>query len=231
MYSEQNRAFNYAVLASIVLHAMLLFGVSLRERPRPAEPQVAILARLVEPPVPAPAAAPAPPPQAEAVKPKPRAKPVAPRPVAKKEPAPQPEPAPEPAAEEPVVAQVESVAPAPAAPPVVASTDPAPATKQIEDPGSLAQYRLQVVAAAPKFKRYPRVARDNNWEGFVAVRMVVGPSGRVASIAVTKTSGYDVLDEQAMEMFRSAAAAVPVPPVLRGKEFAVEVAATYYFTD
>ena len=32
-------------------------------------------------------------------------------------------------------------------------------------------------------------------------------------------------------MFRNAAAGVPIPPVLRGKQFAVDVAATYYFTD
>ncbi len=33
MYSEQNRAFSYAVLASIVLHGMALFGLPLRNPP------------------------------------------------------------------------------------------------------------------------------------------------------------------------------------------------------
>jgi hypothetical protein len=32
-------------------------------------------------------------------------------------------------------------------------------------------------------------------------------------------------------MFRNAAADVPVPPVLRGKQFAVDLAVDYYFTD
>jgi hypothetical protein len=32
-------------------------------------------------------------------------------------------------------------------------------------------------------------------------------------------------------MFRNAAADVPVPPVLRGKQFAVEVAVDYYLTE
>ena len=99
------------------------------------------------------------------------------------------------------------------------------------DLGSLAQYRQQLILAAPRYKRYPRVARDNNWHGTVALRMVVSPNGSVASVGVTKTSGYDVLDQQAQEMFRNAARTVPVPPVLRGKEFALEIAATYYFTD
>jgi periplasmic protein TonB len=245
MYSEGNRAFNYAVLASIVLHGLLLFGVSLRERAHRAEPQVAIIARLAELPAAAPAAAP---PQAEPVKPraepvKPRAqpKPLPRRPVAKEEPLARSEPAPEPApAESPAreaasPAQVEAPA---APPPVIAGVDQtrgqpatAPPAEPAEDPGSLEKYRQQLILAAPRYKRYPRIASDNNWSGFVALRMVVAPSGQVTSLTVTKTSGYDVLDQQAVEMFKSAAALVPVPPVLRGKQFAVEVGATYYFTD
>jgi TonB family protein len=61
--------------------------------------------------------------------------------------------------------------------------------------------------------------------------MVVAPSGQVASLLITKTSGHEVLDRQAQEMFRSAAADVPVPPVLRGKQFAVDVAVDYYLTE
>jgi periplasmic protein TonB len=229
MYSEPNRAFNYAVLASIVLHGMLLFGFSLRERARPAEPQVPILARLIEPPAAAPT-------QAEPVKPRPRPKPAAPKPVAREAPAPERETPAEAPAEEQAVTQMqsESVAPAPVEPQVIARADPAPAAgvppEPVADPGSLEQYRHQLVLAAPRYKRYPRMASDNNWAGLVALRMVVAPSGRVA-LTITKTSGHDVLDKQALEMFRNAAAVVPVPPVLRGKEFAVDVAADYYFRD
>jgi protein TonB len=238
MHSEENRALNYAVAASIVLHGLLLFGISQRDRARPAEAPVPLTARLVELPAPAPVVA-APPPRAEPVKPRPRSKPVAPTPVAKEEPAPPPQPAPEPAAEEPPVAQMESVAPnpAPAAPvPLVTGMDQSPtqvarASEPAEDPGSLARYRQQLILAAPRYKRYPRIAQDNNWQGNVAVRMVIGPGGAVSALTVLKSSGYDVLDQQAQEMFRNAAAVVPIPPVLRGKQFAVDVAATYYFTD
>jgi hypothetical protein len=40
-----------------------------------------------------------------------------------------------------------------------------------------------------------------------------------------------VLDEQALEMFRQAAKAVPLPPALRGKEFSLEVRAIYGLED
>jgi protein TonB len=245
MYSEPNRAFNYAILASIVLHAVLLFGISLRERARPADPPAPIVARLAE----APAAAPAPAvaaPRSEPVKPRPRPRPAAPQPVAKQEPASRVEPAAAPAAEEPQRNDLEPAAPlpAPAVPAVIAGADPAPAASAAPSSGeagaaqagadarSVAEYRLQLIGTArAKYKRYPRMATDNDWKGLVAVRMVVGPSGQVAWLTVTKTSGHDVLDRQAQEMFRSAAADVPVPPVLRGKEFAVDVTVDYYLTD
>lgn len=247
--SSENRAFNYAVLASIVLHAALLFGISVRERARPVEPAGPLVARLAEAPAAAPAPAAAAAPRPEPVKPRtaarPRPKPPAAKPVAKAEPAPRIEPAAEPAAEAPQPNEAEAAAPAaePAAPAAMASIDPAPAAPASVQQGeggapqpgadarSVAEYRLQLIGAAPRYKRYPRVARENSWEGLVALRMAFSASGQVASLSVTKTSGYDVLDRQAMEMFKSAAAAVPVPPLLRGKEFAFDLAVTYYFTE
>lgn len=246
MYSEENRALNYAIAASIVLHGVLLFGVAQRDRPRPAEsPMPSILARLVESPSAAPVAEP-PSPPAPAKSP-PRAKSAAPKRLAQPTPTPTPQPIAEPAAPEADVAEtpVESISPQPPAPQAeaksaeAAASSPAPAaasegapfSSPAVDPGSLERYRLELKVVAAKYKRYPRPATDNNWKGVVALRVVVGPSGQLASLAVTKTSGHEVLDRQAQEMFRSAAADVPVPPVLRGKQFAVDVAVDYYFTE
>jgi len=241
MYSEENRALNYAIAASIVLHGALLFGIAQRDRPRPAEPPIpSILARLVESPTAVPAAE-APSLQVPA-KPSPRAKSAAPKRLA--QPAPTPQPLAESAVEQAPVAeaQVESASPQPPALPAEARAAQAPSSNAIagaqaagappaEDPGSLEQYRLQLIDVARKYRHYPLSARRNDWRGVVALRVVVAPGGGVASLTVTRTSGHEVLDRQAQEMFRSAAADVPVPPVLRGKQFAVDVAVDYYFTD
>lgn len=246
---SENRAFNYAVLASIALHAALLFGVSVRERARPVEPAGPLVARLIEAPAtataPAPAAAAAP--RSEPVKPqavaRPRPKPAAAKPVAKAQPAPIIEPAAEPAAEAPQPNDAAAAVAAPAAPAATAGIDAAPAAPAAVPQGeggapqagtdarSVAEYRLQLIGAAQKYKRYPRAARENNSEGVVALRMAFSASGRVAALNVTKTSGYNVLDQQAVEMFKSAAAAVPVPPPLRGKDFAFDLAVIYEFKD
>ena len=245
MYSEENRALNYAIAASIVLHGVLLFGIAQRDRPRPAESQTpSILARLAEAPASAPAAEalsqPAP-----ARQPRP-ARPETPKRLVKPAPAPTPQPAAEPAIEPAPVAEApaETISLEPPAPPApakageatasaaaAAASAGAPPAEAAVDPGSLERYRLELKVVAAKYKRYPRMASDNNWKGVVALRVVVGPSGQLAALNVTKTSGHEVLDRQAQEMFRSAAADVPVPPVLRGKQFAVDVAVDYYFTD
>jgi protein TonB len=246
MYSEENRALNYAIAASIVLHGVLLFGIAQRDRPRPGESQMpSILARLVESPVAAPAAEP--PSQPPPAKSPPRVKPAAPKRLARPTPTPTAEPIAEPAVPEASLAEtpVQSISPQPPAPESEARGAEAPASTAAPaaasagaphgdsavDPGSLERYRLELKLVAARYKRYPRMATDNNWKGVVALRVVVGPSGQLSSLTVMKTSGHEVLDRQAQEMFRSAAADVPVPPVLRGKQFAVDVAVDYYFTE
>lgn len=246
MYSEENRALHYAIAASIVLHGVLLFGIAQRDRPRPGESQMpSILARLVESPPAAPIAdSPSPPVPAKSP---PSAKSAAPKRLTRPAPTPTPQPITEPAAPEAAVAEtpVESISPQPPMPqseargaePAASTAAPAaaiagaPPGDTAVDPGSLERYRLELKLVAAKYKRYPRMATDNNWKGVVALRVVVGPSGQLTSLTVMKTSGHEVLDRQAQEMFRSAAADVPVPPVLRGKQFAVDVAVDYYLTD
>jgi periplasmic protein TonB len=240
MHSDQNRAFNFAVLASIVIHAALLFGFAPREPSKRAAPPAPIVARLAQPP--AAESAPAPvsstPEAAQRPPVKPRAKSApAKKPVPKtaraEAPAPEPLPAPPPA---PVIDAAPDPVPAlPAAPPVVAQADPAPAptstSVEAMDAGSLAQYRLQLISIARKYKRYPRVATDNNWEGGVVVRLVIGASGMISALSIKTSSGHEVLDQQALEMFKKATPQVQIPPALRGKEFAIEVRAIYSLKD
>ena len=92
------------------------------------------------------------------------------------------------------------------------------------------QYRLQLLAAARRHNRYPRLARENNWEGEVQVSVTVAADGS-ASLRIKDGSGHPVLDRQALEMFKRAQAAVPVPSALRGKEFSLELKARYRLQD
>jgi protein TonB len=92
------------------------------------------------------------------------------------------------------------------------------------------QYRLQLLDMARAHNRYPPLARENNWEGQVLVRMEIGPDGRV-SLTVEKSSGHPILDRQALEMFRRAQAQVPLPASLRGKPLSFALRAIYSLKD
>jgi TonB family protein len=231
---SDNRGLHFAIAASVALHALVLFAfpdlVDTARRAASIPPQ--IIARLMEPePEPAPPAAVAAPPVRPEKKtprmskpapvistPQPEPTPVAPAapplspPVAVDAPAPQPAPAP--------VAAVESQ-PAP---------QPAPPPSQPPESLSRDQYRLQLIDEARRHKRYPPLARENNWQGDVRVDLVIAANGR-PTVTLKGSSGYEVLDRQALEMFAVAARSVPLPPGLRGKEFTLELRAVYGLED
>ena len=228
---SDNRPFHYAMAASVALHAAVLFGfpdlADTARRAASIPPQ--LIARLMEPePVAGKPAPPAPsqtPPEkkkpaARLAKPVPQAE--APVAVPQASPVPAP-PAPEKPAAVPAPPPVAAVEPQPAAPTQPPAAQPSEAL-------SRDQYRVQLIDEARRHKRYPPLARENNWQGDVRVAVAVGASGR-ASVTLRGSSGYEVLDRQALEMFAQAARAVPVPPALRGKEFSLEVRAVYGLED
>jgi protein TonB len=219
---EHNRVLYRAILASLVLHALLLFGLPeelIRSAQHAASLPPKIIARLMAPepePVPVPAPLPAPPkkkppppvlakrspePPVQVERPRAPAPPAPPAPVA--DPAP---PAP-PAQPAPPVAST----PAPAAP-------PAASARALEEQ-SADRYRMELIAALARMVKdsYPPQARDNNWEGDVLLGIVVRPNGNVA-ISVKRGSQFRVLDQGAVAALRQATQEVPVPPALRGKE-------------
>jgi protein TonB len=247
LHGEESRVFRYAVLASIALHGLMLFSFSMQDASRRAALTPApLVARLVQPP-PAPAVArPEPAAPAPAAKPPPVAKPAPaakPPPAAKAAPkAPSPAPAPPPAASTPPAppapAPSEPAPPAAPAPQSAPSAPAAPAAPPAAAPArpgtevdadSVGRFRLQVIEAAGRFKRYPRSAMDNNWEGRADVRVTFGADGRRSSIVVVRSSGHEILDKQALDTVTKAF--VPVPPALRGKEFAFEIPVIFNLKD
>ena len=235
-YEAGDRVIGYAVLASIVLHGVLLFAFHLRPGKGRAAPLPPIVAHLA--PAPAPRAAepepprsrvepPPPPPVVKSV-PKPTPTPAPKAAVPPPRPAPPPPPAPVQAAPTPPAPQPAAPAAAPSAPPVAAVSPQAPASAQgSAEADSLVLFRRDLIEMAKKYKRYPRVAMDNNWEGRVVVRLVIGSNGFISSIEVLSSAGHEVLDKQAQDMLRRAKTLVQIPSALRGKEFTIEIPVVY----
>ena len=207
-----SRSLEYALLASIALHVAALFGISItheKSRQGDAVPQP-IEARLAEPES-----------ESENIS----IKAIPKKSISKKSVA-VPAPAPGTAPAKEIKELVAESKPAPAPAPVAAPIAEAP----IADATTVGQYRAQLIGAAKRHKRYPEVARENEWAGNVVVGVAVGADGRPEA-SVRKSSGRPVLDEQALKMFRQAAREVPLPPALRGKQFSLEVRAIYGLED
>lgn len=75
---------------------------------------------------------------------------------------------------------------------------------------SSAAYGALVAAELNRRKRYPETARAAAAQGVVMVSFVVGSSGRVASHAITRSSGHAALDGAVSQMM--AAVQLPPPP-------------------
>jgi protein TonB len=55
-----------------------------------------------------------------------------------------------------------------------------------------------------RMKRYPYLARMNRWEGKVVLEAVIRDDGHVLNLKVAQSSGYAVLDKDAMEVLQKA---------------------------
>ncbi|MEO8629708.1 MAG: energy transducer TonB [Betaproteobacteria bacterium] len=76
---------------------------------------------------------------------------------------------------------------------------------------------------------YPEEAIRSKWSGITLVRAEVSSSGVLEAAAVERTSGFDVLDEQAVKMVMRAVVP-PVPERLRGQPVTVNVPIGFYLT-
>ena len=223
-----------ALALSVALHVAVLAGVPELANYSATVPLAPLNARIAPLDAPradaAPAAVERPARAAAAVPPRPEPRAAATPRASRAEPVPVPA---RPIAREEVAAV--SVPPAQAAPPAVApvsaepasaagepAANPRPAPEAI-DPGSLAQYRLALIGAARRHKLYPDEARSRGLEGRVAVELVIGADGTLAAAQVRQSSGHSVLDREALEMLKRAAALTPVPPSLRSREFRLDV--------
>ena len=215
--------------------------------PQTSAPQISEQVMIPEPTPPAPPPPPEPPkpePKPEPkIEPKPLPKPEPkkiekPKPEPKKvekKPLPKPEPRPEPKIEPKVEPKPAITAPAPTATPapVVNTNLPAnnksiasaPAQKVAQDLNlSNAQSDedfSKVIAAVKKHKSYPNNARRMKHQGVVEVRFLLKTDGSIDELKVTKSSGFESLDNGALENVKKASSEFPKPKEARYLRFPI----------
>ena len=214
--------------------------------PQTTAPQISEQVMIPEPtpPAPPPPEPPKPEPKPEPkVEPKPLPKPEPkkiekPKPEPKKvekKPLPKPEPRPEPKIEPKVEPKPAITAPAPVATPapVVNTNLPAnnksiasaPAQKVAQElnlsNAQSAEDFSKVIAAVKKYKSYPNNARRMKHQGVVEVRFLLKTDGSIDELKVTKSSGFESLDNGALENVKKASSEFPKPKEARYLRFPI----------
>lgn len=205
--------------------------------PQTTAPQISEQVMIPEPTPPAPPPEPEPPkpePKPEPkVEPKPLPKPEPkkiekPKPEPKKvekKPLPKPEPRPEPKTEPKVEPKPAITAPAPTTTPAPAVNSNLPANNKsiASAPAQKVAQELnlsnaqsdedfsKVIAAVKKHKSYPNNARRMKHQGVVEVRFLLKTDGSIDELKVTKSSGFESLDNGALENVKKASSEFPKP--------------------
>jgi len=79
---------------------------------------------------------------------------------------------------------------------------------------SFLKERLLVISnIVQRHINYPPIARRMGWEGRVLVGFVLEPNGDIRDLKVLKSSGYEVLDREALDAIRRSYRDFPKPPI------------------
>lgn len=84
-----------------------------------------------------------------------------------------------------------------------------------------------LLAHLQRHQKYPRAARRQNAEGTVLVRFRMDRSGQVLSCSLVRSSGFDVLDKEALEMIERAQPLPALPPEIPGDAKEIVVPAQF----
>ena len=244
MNTLADRRFRHMLGLSVLLHGALLLALPRLPVTPPALPTIVASIRLVMPEAsapaqPVPAAQPVPEP-APAPRP-PRAERAEARPVlAAPQPA-KPLVRPRPAAAAPLESATQPTTP-PASPPAMPteiavaaprSADPAPPATTPHPPAQRASteaidsYRRQLTDLFAREHEYPRVAAMRGWEGEVRLRLRVARRGQLLGVRVDRSSGFEVLDQDALALLEGHGKLPPLPEALEVAEIEVVVPITY----
>ena len=129
----------------------------------------------------------------------------------------------EPAPQVIAVAPQADVSPVIVVPPTPPVPEPPPQASEIDINAALGQYSSTLFRAFAKHKQYPKIAQMRGWQGQCTLEIKIDSAGNVQSTRIKESSGYDALDNQAIEMSKKAAPFPAPPNALQGRSFTISV--------
>ena len=110
------------------------------------------------------------------------------------------------------------------------ATTQAEARPPEEDPDGVRQFRLALAREARRYRHYPVRARERGLTGTAEVILSYG-TAELPEIMIGRSSGYEILDRQALTTLSQAAASAPLPDRLRGHAIKISVPVSFSLED
>lgn len=107
------------------------------------------------------------------------------------------------------------VAPPPTMP-TASIAPPVPSAGQLTLSHAVETWQASLLAHIQQAKRYPVMARARRQQGVVVVHFTMDRQGNVLTANISKSSGYDLLDQEALAMVRRAQPLPKPPPEFTG---------------
>ena len=121
------------------------------------------------------------------------------------------------------VAPQADVSPVVIVPPAPPAPEPPPQPSENDINAALGQYNSTLFQAFARHKQYPKIAQLRGWQGQCTLEIKIDSAGNVQSTRIKESSGYDELDNQAIEMSKKATPFPAPPNVLQGRSFTISV--------
>jgi len=236
VHAAPSHTLAWAVVISVVLHLSAVLYLPNFQTDTTEPPLEVLNIQIEAPKAPEPVESPAiePPPLPEPPKPKVVPK-IEPKVVPVKKPTPvetfEPTTSAPEVVDEPVSAPVMSVAPAADTTPVFTAPPPPPppppGPSQADLDAARRGYAERLARAIAQHKKYPRVAQMRGWQGEVLVDLKLNDRGAVLESRIERSSGYEILDKQALEMVAKAAPFEAPPDILKSSIFNIQVPVSF----
>jgi len=135
-----------------------------------------------------------------------------------------------PAASAPAIAAAGPAMPAPTGTRAATSAEPAAAHPDAAA-DSLNRYRQDLAEAVRRFRVYPALARSRGWEGVAELAVSSAPGSPAPLVRLTRSSGYELLDDEAEVMVKRALSTTRLPDDLRTRSFALALPIRFSLRD
>jgi len=140
-------------------------------------------------------------------------------PPARKEPEKQPEQSSEPQMAAPLTTAAQAIAGEQGE----VAQAPVQAAPKVVNSDALPRWQRRIETALERNKRYPGLAQSRREQGVVLISFTIDRQGRLLSSHILRSSGYDLLDAEAMDLLRRAQPFPPPPDDFPGAHVSVTV--------